>query len=55
MIFLDLPRDPILRKLACLDLSGNSINWRLLCLNLPGDLHPDWGNLALRMQQYWVG
>ena len=38
MIFLDLPRDPILRKLACLDLSGDSINWRLLCLNLPGDL-----------------
>ena len=31
----NLPRDPILRRLTCLDLPT-----RLSCLSLPGDLHP---------------
>ena len=43
MISFDLPRDPILRMLACLDLSGDLISRRLSCLNLPGDLYPDPG------------
>ena len=38
-----------------LDLPGDLISRRLSCLSLPGDLRPDPGCLALRLQQYWVG
>ena len=40
---LDLPRDPILRRLSCLDPPRGSISGRLSRLSLPGDLHPDTG------------
>ena len=38
---LYLPRDPILGRPSCLDLTGDSISRKLSCLRLPGDLHPD--------------
>ena len=40
---LDLPRDPILRRLSRLDLPRDSISRRLSHLSLPRDLHPDPG------------
>ena len=46
LTWLDLLRDPILRKSTYLDLLRDLISRRLSCLSLPGDLHPDPGTLG---------